>query len=346
MRAGLIGTGRIGVLHAETLRRIPDITELVLADADPERVRAVAGAVGAAVAGVDEILDGRVDALLIAAATPAHAELVRRGADAGLPVFCEKPLAADVAGTVAVIEYARAAGVSLQVGFMRRFDAGYRAARDAVLSGRLGTVHTLRATTADASPPPAAYIPTSGGIFRDCHVHDFDIVRFVTGREVASVWATGANKGEAFFAEAGDVDTAAAVLTLDDGTLASVTGSRYNGGGYDVRLEVAGSAGMVAVGLDDRAPLRSAEPGVAWPPEPPYVASTTASPPPTRPSWRTSSPTRSAASTTHARPRTRSRRSTSPRRRSSPWTRGARSRWRRSACPPPARRDEPPRPPR
>ena len=272
MRAGLIGTGRIGVLHAETLRRIPDITELVLADADPERVRAVAGAVGAAVAGVDEILDGRVDALLIAAATPAHAELVRRGADAGLPVFCEKPLAADVAGTVAVIEYARAAGVSLQVGFMRRFDAGYRAARDAVLSGRLGTVHTLRATTADASPPPAAYIPTSGGIFRDCHVHDFDIVRFVTGREVATVWATGANKGEAFFAEAGDVDTAAAVLTLDDGTLASVTGSRYNGGGYDVRLEVAGSAGMVAVGLDDRAPLRSAEPGVAWPPEPPYVS--------------------------------------------------------------------------
>ena len=272
MRAGLIGTGRIGVLHAETLRRIPDITELVLADADPERVRAVAGAVGAAVAGVDEILDDRVDALLIAAATPAHAELVRRGADAGLPVFCEKPLAADVAGTVAVIEHARAAGVSLQVGFMRRFDAGYRAARDAVLSGRLGTVHTLRATTADASPPPAAYIPTSGGIFRDCHVHDFDIVRFVTGREVASVWATGANKGAAFFAEAGDVDTAAAVLTLDDGTLASVTGSRYNGGGYDVRLEVAGSEGMVAVGLDERAPLRSAEPGVVWPPEPPYVS--------------------------------------------------------------------------
>jgi myo-inositol 2-dehydrogenase/D-chiro-inositol 1-dehydrogenase len=271
VRAGLIGAGRIGVLHAETLKSNPDIDELLVADADPTRARAVAEQVGATFAEVDDLFDGRVDALVIAAATPAHAALVRRGADAGLPMFCEKPLASGVEETKEVLAHVRAAGVSLQVGFMRRFDAGYLAAREAVRSGRLGVLRTVRATTADPEPPHASYIPESGGIFRDCHVHDFDIIRFVTGREIESVWATGANKGAAFFAEAGDVDTAAAMLTLDDGTLATVTGTRYNGAGYDVRLEAAGSEGMVAVGLDDRAPLRSAEPGVSWPPGRPYA---------------------------------------------------------------------------
>jgi myo-inositol 2-dehydrogenase/D-chiro-inositol 1-dehydrogenase len=270
LRAGLIGTGRIGVLHAETLEANPDIDELVVADADAPRARTVSERVGAQFAEVDELFGGRVDALVIAAATPAHAGLVRRGADAGIPMFCEKPLAGGVQETRELLEHVRAAGVSLQVGFQRRFDAGYLAARDAVRSGRLGVLRTVRATTSDPAPPHASYIPESGGIFRDCHVHDFDIVRFVTGREFDSVWATGANKGESFFAEAGDVDTSAAVLTLDDGTLVTVNGTRYNGAGYDVRLEAAGSEGMVAVGLDERAPLRSAEPGVAWPQGRPY----------------------------------------------------------------------------
>jgi myo-inositol 2-dehydrogenase/D-chiro-inositol 1-dehydrogenase len=270
LRAGLIGTGRIGMLHAETLRANPDIDELLVADADPARADAVAARVGATLASVEELLGGRADALVIAAATPAHAGLVRRGADAGLPMFCEKPLASGVRETRELLEHVRAAGVSLQVGFMRRFDAGYLAAREAVRSGRLGVLRTIRATTADPAPPHASYIPESGGIFRDCHVHDFDIIRFVTGREIETVWATGANRGASFFAEAGDVDTSAALLTLDDGTLATVTGTRYNGAGYDVRLEAAGSGGMVAVGLDDRAPLRSAEPGVAWPAGHPY----------------------------------------------------------------------------
>lgn len=270
MRAGLIGTGRIGVLHAETLQANPDVDELLVADADPVRARTVADRLGATFAEVDQLFDGRVDALVIAAATPAHAELVGRGADARLPTFCEKPLAAGVDETKELLEYVRAAGISLQVGFQRRFDAGYLAAREAVRSGSLGVLRTVRATTADPAPPHASYIPDSGGIFRDCHVHDFDIIRFVTGREVESVWATGTNKGASFFAEAGDVDTSAALLTLDDGTLATVTGTRYNGAGYDVRLEAAGSDGMVAVGLDDRAPLRSAEPGVTWPAGRPY----------------------------------------------------------------------------
>jgi myo-inositol 2-dehydrogenase/D-chiro-inositol 1-dehydrogenase len=157
----------------------------------------------------------------------------------------------------------------VRIGFQRRFDAGYRAAAAALRAGELGELHRVHLITADPAPPPAEYIPLSGGVFRDCHIHDFDILRWVTGHEVVSVYATGANRGAAFFAEAGDVDNSAALLTLDDGTLATLQGSRYNGGGYDVRMELAGTKGTQAVGLGPRAPLRSAEglqpPDTPWP---------------------------------------------------------------------------------
>lgn len=266
MRIGLVGAGRIGAFHAQTLRGLSEVEAVVFADADSERARTVAQELDIEVADDIEALVSRgVDGVAIAAATPAHAKLIHRMVSAGLPVFCEKPLAPDVSGTREVIAHAQAAGLPLQVGFQRRFDAGYQAAREAVSSGRLGWLHTLRATTADPSPPPAHYIPTSGGIFRDCSVHDYDAIRWVTGHEVVEVYATGANRGEAFFTEAGDVDTGAAVLRLDDGTLAVCTAARYNGAGYDVRLEVAGSAGTAGAGLDDGAPLTSVEDGVDWP---------------------------------------------------------------------------------
>jgi myo-inositol 2-dehydrogenase/D-chiro-inositol 1-dehydrogenase len=156
----------------------------------------------------------------------------------------------------------------VHIGFQRRFDTGYRRVRDAVASGELGFVHTIRAATMDQAPPHAAYLPTSGGLFRDCSVHDFDIIRFVTGREVSRVFAVGANKGEQFFTEAGDVDTAAATLVLDDGTLVSVTATRYNGAGHDVRMEVHGSQGTLGVGHDTSLAITSAEPGTEWPPGP------------------------------------------------------------------------------
>ena len=161
--------------------------------------------------------------------------------------------------------------VPVHIGFQRRFDAGFRAARDAVTSGSLGWIHTIRANTSDAAPPHASYIPTSGGFFRDCSIHDFDAVRFVTGHEVVSVYAVGENRGEAFFAESGDFDSAAAVLTLDDGTSALISGSRYNARGYDVRLEALGSKDSVCVGMDDRLPLRSVEAGVVFPSGTPYA---------------------------------------------------------------------------
>ena len=266
MRIGLVGVGRIGVFHASTLRGLPGVDSLIITDADRDRARQVAGEFGAQAAeSVTELLDAGIDALVIAAATGAHPELIKRGVQAGVPVFCEKPVAPDVEGTLDVIRSTSGSAVPVQIGFQRRFDAGFREAREAAQSGALGWLHTIRSTTFDAAPPPAGYIPGSGGIFRDCAVHDFDAIRWVSGREVVQVYATGANRGEEFFRAAGDLDTACAALALDDGTLAMVNCSRYNDAGYDVRLEVLGSAGSVCAGLDGRLAMRSAEPGVAFP---------------------------------------------------------------------------------
>ncbi|MEV6427442.1 Gfo/Idh/MocA family oxidoreductase [Nocardia sp. NPDC051463] len=268
---GLAGTGRIGTSHAETLKHLPGVGTVIVADADAERARAAAGKLGVqAVPDLDALFASDLDGLIIATATDSHPELITRAVDQGIPVFCEKPVAADIQGTLAVIEHIENSTVPVQIGFQRRFDAGYRAARAAIAAGDLGWVHTLRATTLDPAPPPAEYIPRSGGLFRDCGVHDFDIIRWVTGREVVEVYATGANRGEQFFADAGDVDTAAVVLRLDDSTLATVSLARYNGAGYDVRLEALGSRGNAIVGLDDRAPLTSVEPDYVPSPFPAY----------------------------------------------------------------------------
>jgi myo-inositol 2-dehydrogenase/D-chiro-inositol 1-dehydrogenase len=266
MRIGLVGVGRIGAFHAATLKGLPAVDQVVVADADPGRAEAVAKDLELEFApDVAALLASRPDGFVIAAATSAHAELIAAGVAAGIPTFCEKPVALDIAETERVVELVEAATVPVHIGFQRRFDAGYQAARAAVRSGELGFVHHIRANTNDAFPPHHEYIPQSGGFFRDCTVHDFDIIRYVTGREVVSVYATGANRGESFFSEYGDVDAAAALLTLDDNTFVSVSGTRYNAAGHDVRMEVLGSLGSLAVGLDEHTALRSAEPGVTFP---------------------------------------------------------------------------------
>lgn len=271
MRMGLAGTGRIGTSHAETLKSFDEVESVVVADVDLARAQGAAAKLGVEAAGsIDELFGAGLDGLVVTAATDAHPGLIIAAVDAGIPVFCEKPVAADIPGTLAVLDRIEGSDVPVQIGFQRRFDAGYAAARAAVASGELGWLHTMRATTFDPAPPPAEYVAHSGGLFRDCGVHDFDIIRWVSGREIEEVYALGANRGEEFFVEAGDVDTASAILTLDDGTLATVSLTRYNGAGYDVRLEALGSAANVVVGLDDRAPLRSVEPDVPALPGPAY----------------------------------------------------------------------------
>ncbi|NIZ90658.1 Gfo/Idh/MocA family protein [Kineococcus rubinsiae] len=266
MRLGLIGLGRIGAFHATNLAGLDVVSSLVVADAAPGVAAALAARTGAqAVDTPDAVLAAGVDGVVVAAATDAHPELLLAAVAAGIPVFCEKPVARHPADAVEVLRRVSEHDVSVQIGYNRRFDAGIVAAREAVTSGALGRVHTLRSTTLDPAPPPPAYVASSGGIFRDCSVHDFDVLRFVTGREVVEVYATGSAHGDPVFAENGDVDTSAAVLTFDDGAIAVVSNTRYNPRGYDVRLELHGTLDSVAAGLDARLPLRSLERGETFP---------------------------------------------------------------------------------
>lgn len=271
MRIGLVGVGRIGTFHAETLAGLSQVDSLVVTDAVASRAEQVAERTGAEVAASPDVLvKSGVDGVVIAAATDAHPALIFAALDAGLPVFCEKPVAGTVSDGVEVLRRVQESDLTVHIGYQRRFDVAFQAARAAVESGELGWLHTVRSTTMDPAPPTPEYIASSGGLFRDCAVHDFDAIRWVTGHEVSEVYATGSNRGAAFFAAAGDVDTAAAALTLDDGTLALVSNARYNARGYDVRLEVHGSADSIAVGLEDRLPLRSVEPDTTFPSGPPH----------------------------------------------------------------------------
>lgn len=266
MRIVLAGVGRIGAFHALTLRDLEAVDEVVVTDLDADAARSVAADLGLGfAASPEQLLGGGIDGFVIATATPGHAPLLRMGVEAGIPTFCEKPVAASLDETMELSKLVSTSPVPVHVGFQRRFDRGYQRAARAVADGELGFVHTVRASTHDQAPPPDAYIRTSGGLFRDCSIHDFDILRFVTGREVAQVYAVGANKGAGFFSDAGDVDTAAAVLTLEDGTLVTVTATRYNGAGHDVRMEVLGSEGTIGVGFDDSLAVTSAEEGATFP---------------------------------------------------------------------------------
>jgi myo-inositol 2-dehydrogenase / D-chiro-inositol 1-dehydrogenase len=272
MRLGLIGLGRIGAFHADTLSRLDQVDSLVVTDAVPAVTASVAERFGAESAdSPQELISSGVDGIVIAAATDAHTALIRAGVDAGIPVFCEKPLSGVVEEAVAIADYVNKTGVPVQIGYPRRFDPAYLAARNALEAGELGWVHTVRSTTLDPAPPPRGYVAVSGGIFRDCSVHDFDTVRWVTGREVVEVYATGSARGDDFFAELGDVATAQTLLTFGDGATAVVSNTRYNARGHDVRLELHGTVDSVAAGWSQCTPLRNLERDAAWPTGKPWT---------------------------------------------------------------------------
>jgi myo-inositol 2-dehydrogenase/D-chiro-inositol 1-dehydrogenase len=161
--------------------------------------------------------------------------------------------------TRSIVDRVGAAGAVVQIGFQRRFDAAYRRARAAVRDGSLGRIYIIRTAGHDAEPPHESYIPTSGGIFRDLNIHDFDIIRYVTGQDIIEVYADGGVLGHAMYTKYDDVDTAVAVLRLNDGALAIMSGARHDPRGYDIRMEILGSADSIAVGIGERMPLRSLE---------------------------------------------------------------------------------------
>ena len=273
---GLAGAGRIGAMHAAniaSLRHKSLDVRLLITDVAAEHGRAVAASAGAGfLPDLHAMFGAGIDGLVIATGTATHPDLIRAGVDAGIPVFVEKPVAASVAGALPVLEFIRDRGGVVQVGHQRRFDAGYLEAKRQFEAGELGWLHSFQAVTADMAPPPVGFLATSGGLFRDCSVHDFDVLRWLTGREITEVYARGSNNGDPAIGAVGDVDTALAVVTLDDGTVGTVAATRYNGAGHDVRLELQGSRSSVMVGLDDRLAMRSAESGVVFPAGPPHAA--------------------------------------------------------------------------
>src|SRR5512133_370480 len=260
LEVGVIGLGRIGTHHVQTLLGLDGVSVSVT-DADEERAMRGAEGLGVpAVATSEELLQAGVDALVIATSTPSHARLLQLAAASAVAAFCEKPVALDLATLDRVREAVDRAGIVVQVGFQRRFDAGYRAARDAVATGGVGKILIMRAATHDPVAPPAEYIAASGGIFCDLHIHDFDAIRFVSGEEVTQVYADGAGLDAPWVGELDDVDVAAAILHLSGGGLVIVSGTRRDPLGYDVRLEVFGTGDSIVVGQDARSPIRSVEP--------------------------------------------------------------------------------------
>ena len=250
LRAGIIGMGRIGSIHAENLLSRPDAELCAICDPllAPE-AESWAARRGVRKIGKDAgeiIRDPEIDAVLICSPTDTHAELIGQAAAAGKHIFCEKPVSLDVRKTARAVGKAKEAGVKLQIGFNRRFDRNFSRIRELVREGTVGTPHLVKITSRDPAPPPEAYIASSGGLFIDMMIHDFDLARFLTGGEVTEVYAQGAVLVDPVFARYGDVDTAVVTLKFDSGAIGVIDNSRSAVYGYDQRVEVFGSRGSAA----------------------------------------------------------------------------------------------------
>ncbi|MGI9621833.1 MAG: inositol 2-dehydrogenase [Acidimicrobiales bacterium] len=249
LRIGVLGVGRIGRMHAELIeRQVEGATLAAVYDLNRKAADEVGAELDAVVAGsTQELIEAAyVDAVAICSSTDTHIDLLVDAARAAKPVFIEKPLSLDLVEVDRGLTAVEEAGISVQVGFNRRFDLSHRAVRDAVQSGDIGDVHLVRITSRDPAPPPISYIEVSGGIFLDMTIHDFDMARFVTGSEVVEVFATGGVMVDEAIGEAGDLDTAVVVLTHEDGAVTTIDNSRQAVYGYDQRVEAFGSGGLAA----------------------------------------------------------------------------------------------------
>ncbi len=273
MRVVVVGSGRIGRLHARNAGGHDDVTEVVLVGRSADRlaaaardVRAALPAGGGAAVSVSTDLDAALaaaDACVVATSTPSHAALTRRAAGAGLPVLVEKPLTLDLTELAGLV--ADLGDRPVMVGYQRRYDPGYQELRRHVREGRLGTVRAAHATSHDHHPAAPSYLPASGGIWRDLVVHDLDLLPWVLDDRVVRIQATGAVLDDPVYAEHDDVDTALVQLTFASGALGTISALRGNGAGHDVRLEVFGSADSRAAGLGPSTPVTAADPGLPPP---------------------------------------------------------------------------------
>ncbi len=257
LRVGIIGGGRIGKVHATSISRYVPTAEII-ALADPfmnEELKQWAGSVGIkeTTTDVKAIIDHKdIDAVLICSPTNTHADLITAAAKAGKHIFCEKPVDTDLERIEHTMKVVRESGVLFQIGFNRRFDHNHMAVRQKVEDGTVGEPQIIKITSRDPAPPPIDYIRISGGIFLDQMIHDFDMIRYLSGMEVTEVYATGSCMVDPEIGKAGDVDTAMVQLTLENGALGVIDNSRQAVYGYDQRTEVFGAKGCAKVENDTK----------------------------------------------------------------------------------------------
>ncbi len=249
LNVGLIGVGRIGKLHAEHLAyRLPGVRLKTIADVNVDAAQACATRLGVPVVSSDyrAILDDRdIQAVVICSPTNTHAQIVVETAGAGKHIFCEKPIDLSLDRVDQALAAVAQAGVLLQLGFNRRFDANFARVRQAIASGEVGTLRFVHIVSRDPAPPPIEYVKVSGGIFMDMTIHDFDMARFLVGDEVEEVYVSGGVMVDPAIGEAGDIDTALTVLRFRNGVIGTIDNCRQAVYGYDQRVEAFGSRGSI-----------------------------------------------------------------------------------------------------
>lgn len=259
MKVLVVGAGRMGAIRVEDLAADPRVSEVLVTNRNEQRAHELAGAFNATVVPWEKALTPVADAVVVAVGTDAHDHVLRGILPQGIPVLCEKPIAMTLTATSELIDLAKSSGSPLQIGFQRRFDEPIRAVHDVIASGEIGTLYSLTMTAHDHTPSAREFIAGSGGIFRDMHVHDFDLVRWLTGSEVESVSATRAVRENQDYADFDDADVSSVIAVTTSGVQVIITGTRHDALGHDVRLEAFGSQDSVSAGLNSRTPLRTIE---------------------------------------------------------------------------------------
>jgi myo-inositol 2-dehydrogenase/D-chiro-inositol 1-dehydrogenase len=259
----VIGAGRMGSIRVEDLSSDSRISEVLVTNRSPEKAEALAAKFGAKAIDWALATKTTADAVVVAVGTDAHEEILNPILMKGLPVLCEKPISLDLASTEAVIALAKKSGSQIQIGFQRRFDPSIKQIKNLIETGEVGTLYSGTMTAHDKTPSAREFIAGSGGIFRDMHVHDFDLIRWLADSEVQSVFAKKAVREHFDYADFDDADVSSVIVTTVSGVQFLVTGTRHNALGQDVRLEIFGSRDSVSAGLNSRTPLHSIENQIA-----------------------------------------------------------------------------------
>jgi len=246
VKFGVLGAGRIGKVHGMTIAKSDKAKVAYVADADGKAAASLAASVGAKVGTVEDIIAAKdVDAILICTPTDTHADLIEAAAKAGKKILCEKPISLTAERTIACLKVVEKAKVPLMIGFNRRHDPNFAALEKRLRAGEAGTIELCTIISRDPGPPPVSYIERSGGLFRDMMIHDFDMARFLVGEEFVTVHAFGSSVVDPAIGKAGDVDTASVHMITASGKICVITNSRRATYGYDQRMEVHGSKGML-----------------------------------------------------------------------------------------------------